>query len=95
MRGQPFRLSPSPEPSPAIIPFVRKISLPLVFAAVLGIAALVFLAMNRLSLPKPQTSFTDGQPAPDFTLKDQDGNPFHLADLRGTRVLLIFYRGYW
>ena len=36
-----------------------------------------------------------GQPAPDFTLKDQDGKDFHLADLRGSKALLIFYRGYW
>ncbi len=74
---------------------MRKISLPVIFAAVLGIVALVFFALNKMALPKPQTAFRDGQPAPDFTLKDQDGNPFHLADLRGTRVLLIFYRGYW
>jgi thioredoxin-dependent peroxiredoxin len=32
-----------------------------------------------------------GQPAPDFTLPDQDGNPVKLADLRGQRVVLYFY----
>lgn len=33
-----------------------------------------------------------GQPAPDFELKDSEGNPFRLSDLRGfTRVMLIFY----
>jgi len=32
-----------------------------------------------------------GQPAPDFTLPDQDGNDVHLADLRGQRVVLYFY----
>jgi cytochrome oxidase Cu insertion factor (SCO1/SenC/PrrC family) len=74
---------------------VRKVSLPVISAALLGVAALVFFGLNKMALPKPQSSFTDGQPAPDFTLKDQDGNPFHLADQRGTRVLLIFYRGYW
>jgi cytochrome oxidase Cu insertion factor (SCO1/SenC/PrrC family) len=74
---------------------VRKPSLPIIFAAVLGIAALGFFAFDKMSLPKPQTAFADGEAAPDFTLKDQDGHPFHLADLRGTRVLLVFYRGYW
>ena len=32
-----------------------------------------------------------GSPAPDFTLPDQDGNPVHLADLRGKTVVLYFY----
>jgi thioredoxin-dependent peroxiredoxin len=32
-----------------------------------------------------------GQPAPEFELPDQDGNPVRLADLRGKRVVLYFY----
>ncbi len=32
-----------------------------------------------------------GQPAPDFTLPDQDGNEVSLADLRGQTVVLAFY----
>lgn len=32
-----------------------------------------------------------GQPAPDFTLPDQDGNELTLADLRGQIVVLYFY----
>jgi thioredoxin-dependent peroxiredoxin len=32
-----------------------------------------------------------GQPAPDFELPDQDGNPVRLSDLRGQRVVLYFY----
>jgi thioredoxin-dependent peroxiredoxin len=32
-----------------------------------------------------------GTTAPDFTLSDQDGNPVHLADLRGKIVVLYFY----
>lgn len=32
-----------------------------------------------------------GQPAPDFTLNDQDGRPVALADLRGSKVVLYFY----
>ena len=32
-----------------------------------------------------------GQPAPDFTLKDENNQDVHLADLRGTPVVLMFY----
>jgi peroxiredoxin len=32
-----------------------------------------------------------GTPAPDFTLKDQDGERVSLADLRGGKVMLVFY----
>ena len=32
-----------------------------------------------------------GQPAPDFELPDQDGNPVRLSDLRGRKVVLYFY----
>jgi peroxiredoxin len=32
-----------------------------------------------------------GQPAPDFTLRDQDGNEVSLSDFRGQTVVLVFY----
>lgn len=32
-----------------------------------------------------------GEPAPDFTLPDQDGREVTLSDLRGQQVLLYFY----
>ncbi len=32
-----------------------------------------------------------GQPAPDFTLADADGNTVRLSDLRGRTVVLYFY----
>jgi len=32
-----------------------------------------------------------GQPAPDFTLPDQDGGPVTLSELHGMRVVLYFY----
>jgi len=49
----------------------------------------------KMRLPKPQSSFADFQPAPDFTLNNQDGKPFTLSSLRGSPVVLVFYRGYW
>jgi len=36
-----------------------------------------------------------GQKAPDFTLTDQDGQPFHLAEaLASGPVVLVFLRGF-
>ena len=32
-----------------------------------------------------------GDPAPDFTLNDADGNPVSLSSLRGRRVIVYFY----
>jgi len=35
---------------------------------------------------------TIGEPAPDFTLSDQNGNPVRLSDFRGKKsVVLAFY----
>lgn len=72
----------------------RRVVLPLTIAALLAGLA-IFAIEQKLKLPKPQIASAVGQAAPDFTLQDQDGDPFHLADLRGSRVVLIFYRGYW
>jgi cytochrome oxidase Cu insertion factor (SCO1/SenC/PrrC family) len=49
----------------------------------------------KIILPKPQSAFINLRLAPDFTLNDQDGHPFTLSSLRGSRVVLVFYRGYW
>ncbi|MFT5338364.1 MAG: peroxiredoxin Q/BCP [Cyanobium sp.] len=32
-----------------------------------------------------------GDPAPEFTLPDQDGNPVSLSELKGKRVVIYFY----
>jgi peroxiredoxin len=34
-----------------------------------------------------------GEQAPDFTLRDQDGEKVSLSDFRGRKVLLVFYPG--
>lgn len=59
--------------------------------------SLLLLALPAASqvLPKPEIASAVGKPAPDFTLQDQQGKPFHLASIRGKNVLLIFYRGHW
>jgi cytochrome oxidase Cu insertion factor (SCO1/SenC/PrrC family) len=52
-------------------------------------------ALAQSPYPKPQIPEATGKPAPDFSLKDQDGATFRLSEQRGTWVLLYFYRGYW
>ncbi|MEO6906122.1 MAG: thioredoxin-dependent thiol peroxidase [Ginsengibacter sp.] len=37
------------------------------------------------------TQLTEGEKAPDFTTKDQNGNPVSLKDFRGKKVVLYFY----
>lgn len=37
------------------------------------------------------TRLTAGDPAPDFTLDDADGNPVSLAERRGRKVIVYFY----
>lgn len=37
------------------------------------------------------TRLEPGNPAPDFTLRDQDGEDVSLSDLRGQKVILYFY----
>lgn len=61
----------------------------------LVVVILAVLGWRGTRLPRPQIAFTAGQVAPDFTLSDQAGQPFRLADQRGHKVVLIFYRGYW
>ena len=53
------------------------------------------LAVAQQVLPSPQIASAVGKAAPNFTLQDQHGRIVRLASLRGRRVLLIFYRGYW
>ncbi len=70
----------------------KRIVFSILGLVVLGLGIAFVLAIR---VPKPQIASVEGKPAPDFTLNDQDGNPFRLSAQRGSRVLLIFYRGYW
>ena len=67
-----------------------KLLVPVVLVAMLGL-----LAWRKMRLPPPQVASNTGQITADFTLTDQAGQPFHLAEQRGHKVVLVFYRGYW
>lgn len=44
----------------------------------------------------PRTSPVQvGEMAPDFTLEDQDRQKITLSSVRGTPIVLVFYRGHW
>jgi cytochrome oxidase Cu insertion factor (SCO1/SenC/PrrC family) len=63
-----------------------------------GVLVLVLVAAVIATLyvyPKAQIAAATHQPAPDFTLKDGNGADFTLSSLRGHKVVLYFYRGYW
>lgn len=36
-----------------------------------------------------------GDAAPDFTLESRTGEAVTLSELRGRRIVLVFYRGHW
>lgn len=38
-----------------------------------------------------ETHLNVGDPAPDFTIPDQDGKPVTLSALKGRRVILYFF----
>ena len=61
---------------------------------VLGAGWAIPAAAQNGAQPATPTA-TDGQPAPDFLLYDQDGKPFRLSSERGEKVLVVFYKGYY
>jgi cytochrome oxidase Cu insertion factor (SCO1/SenC/PrrC family) len=80
--------------------------LPLVVAFLVGIVVAVWVTrsdappplgpVDGFDLPAVDTGrVAVGDPAPDFTLESREGEPVTLSDLRGRRVLLVFYRGHW
>ena len=48
------------------------------------------VSANKINIP-PSNALRVGQPAPDFRLSDDAGQPVSLADFRGKQVVLYFY----
>ena len=63
----------------------------LVVAATLPLILLVLLGLVLLSRTPSTAPAAVGSIAPDFSLADLDGNPIHLADLRGRPVIVNFW----
>jgi len=63
-------------------------------------ALLLAIATSATAASSPpaaiaQTPPKIGQLAPTFTLRDHNGRRVNLANAIGTKVVLVFYRGYW
>jgi cytochrome oxidase Cu insertion factor (SCO1/SenC/PrrC family) len=75
---------------------LRTRRLPLIFLLIVCVVALPSLAQGSKSAEKgnalPQPKYKVGDIAPDFTLKDQNGNDVSLHQFRGKKsVALAFY----
>jgi cytochrome oxidase Cu insertion factor (SCO1/SenC/PrrC family) len=83
-------LSPFPVPPsiPSLISFTR---LPTLATLLLAITTILSAAQPAAVTGPPKI----GQPAPTFTLRDQNGKRISLSSAAGTKVVLVFYRGYW
>jgi cytochrome oxidase Cu insertion factor (SCO1/SenC/PrrC family) len=83
-----------PKVSLSLISFNR---LPILTTLLLAIATITSAASSPpAAVARPQaTRPMIGQQAPVFTLRDQNGRRVSLADAAGTKVVLVFYRGYW
>ncbi len=79
------------------LPYRGKILSPvgLIVSLFLGGFFNVYIFSISYSLPEPTGVSLEMNTAPDFTLMDQHGQPVSLADLRGSKVVLTFYRGFW
>jgi cytochrome oxidase Cu insertion factor (SCO1/SenC/PrrC family) len=66
-----------------------------VFLFALALFASPLDAQEDFPLPPPQITSAVGIRAPEFRLPDQSSQIVSLASFRGSKVLLMFYRGYW
>ena len=79
--------------------------LPLLLLVVAGLVAGLLVARAQAPDLGPADGFdltpldtgrvSVGDVAPDFTLESRTGERTTLSDLRGRRIVLVFYRGHW
>ena len=64
--------------------------------SILWTAALFgFVFLLSEHLPSPAAAVGVGGTAPAFELPDHSGKPVALSDFAGSKVVLVFYRGFW
>lgn len=79
--------------------------LPLLLLLVAGVVAGLLVTRSQAPDLGPADGFdlapvdsgrvSIGDVAPDFTLDSRTGERITLSDLRGQRIVLVFYRGHW
>ena len=67
---------------------------PIELMAISGAAGFFYL-MSQAPMPDGHRTFNVGDVLPEFSAPDQDGATVNLADFRGDRVLIKFFRGHW
>ena len=65
----------------------------LALLAALAVAAAIWIRQRGLRATPSQ--LTPGSPLPDFRAVDEQENPVHSADLRGSPAVILFVRGNW
>ena len=64
-------------------------------SGLLAAALFGFVFLLSEQLPSQAEAVAVGEIAPAFELPDQQGLPVALSDFAGSKVLLVFYRGFW
>lgn len=72
---------------------VSSTGLALSILATAALFGFVFLLSEQL--PPAADAIEVGRPAPPFSLPDQNGRAVALSDFAGSKVVLVFYRGFW
>jgi hypothetical protein len=80
---------------PAVFRGRRLGALGLTLSLLLGAVFAVYVFSYSYRLPGPTPTSLSLGDVRDFSLTDHRGRLFRLGDLRGRKVVLVFYRGYW
>jgi hypothetical protein len=76
-------------------PVKAAASMGLAFSLLCGGFFIFYVFSISNSLPAPTSTTRALEQAPDFALEDSAGRIHRLSDYRGTKVVLVFYRGHW
>jgi AhpC/TSA family len=67
----------------------------LVLSTLMAAALIGFVFVLSSQLPSPAAAVEVGDRAPAFELADHRGEPVALSDFAGSKVVLVFFRGFW
>ena len=67
----------------------------LALSLLVGVFFVVYVFVLSYALPAPTATAVSLDVAPNFELPDSQGVMHRLSDYRGSRVVIVFYRGHW